>query len=696
MSDLIHNSSESKRMKAHFRLLGANDAQITTLLSQIHSWRRDNGTEWTVGRIKDLKTWFVQHLAGNTEFKPPWFKHSVKNRSTIPKGPFGFLFENMLQSTDKKIIKSLSMLMVYTAYKLDPKKASRKQILKTIGSIQSEPLSDKRISELKMMGTVLKRSLSSECVNNVKRYRVKRKEGFEFTPVSLNTGKPFTEGREKYLTSFLQGLYIPQLSDYYKKFFLNFPKHVEFPIHLEDFDDVEKNKLRMPLAGQIALLQEPGAKARVIANPSTAAQVALYPLHKLLDGMLKNMPTDCTHSQEDGANWAESKLATGHTVYSVDLSGATDNFPRSLQLSLLKSLGLSAEADLIENLAGGIWMLEKSLRTDLINGGYQIATTYTKGQPQGLYSSFPLFAITHNLLVQRLCIKLKLDVNDSFRVLGDDIVMIDENLHKAYREFMLNSGVPISEDKSLSSDKLAEFAGFIITPRGSYKPAKVPSYEGNAIENNFYNYLKVVGEKGIPYLPSKVRTVAQRVAALPEEYGGLGLNSQGRSINERLENFLTKSDELEIPRYFSMQSSFIRFATEQASLARDASTSERDCVNWLYDQYSLYENHALNVAKSNPVLVDGANLLHNTTELHSLAYQFSVLNGLSEGKTMVGNKHPDTKLDRPFITAYESWKDKWSDLGGVDYIDVGGAPALVARHTNKPLRVKKVSSRHPS
>ena len=684
MSDLIHNSSESKRMMAHFRLLGANNAQITTLMSQIHLWKRDNGTEWTVTRIKDLKTWFIQHLAGNLEFKPPWFSSKSVDGTNIPKGPFRFLFENMSKITDKKIIKSLSMLMVYTAYKLDPNKASKKQILKTVGSIQSEQLSDKRISELKLMGSSLKKSLSSDNVSNVKRYLAKRKKGFKFTPVSLNTGKPFTEGKEKYLTSFTQGLHIPMLADYFKNYFAEFPQHVEFPISLDDFNHVEERKLSMPLAGSIALMQEAGAKARVIANPNSAAQIALYHLHKLLDTVLKNTNTDCTHSQEDGALWAKSKLEHGHTVYSVDLSGATDNFPRSLQLSLLRSLGLKAEADLIENLAGGIWMLNDSLKTDIVHGGYQIATTYTKGQPQGLYSSFPLFALTHNLLVSRLCVKLGLDVDDSFRVLGDDIVLTDSRLHDAYREFMLKSGVPISEDKSLSSDKLAEFAGFVITPRGIYKPAKVPRPDANAIENNFYNYLKVVGENGIPYLPSKVRKVARRVAQLPEEYGGLGLNSQGLSLSDRMDSFIMNNAELEIPRYFSMQSNFLRYAAEKASADSVASTSERDCVNWLYDQYNLYEKHVNEIISENATLAGLVN--KHITEPHALAYQFSLL-GVPDNKTLAGNKHPDSSKDRPFITAFESWKNKWTDLDGVDYIEIGGAPARIARHTNKPLRV---------
>ena len=687
MSDLIHNSSESKRMMTHFRLLGANEPQVASLMSQIHSWKRDNGTEWTVSRIKSLKTWFIQNLSGNKEFKPPWFKCKSTNGSQLPKGPFGFLFENISELSERKVIKSLSMLMVYTAYSLDPKRATKKQILKTLGSIQAERLSENRISELKLMGTSLKRGLSPDYVKDTGRYMKQRNKGFEFTPVSLNTGKPFTQGKEKYLNSFIQGLHVPMLNDYFKKYFSGFPQHVEFPINLEDFNNVDKMKLNMPLAGQIGLIQEAGAKARVIANPSTAAQVALYPLHKLLDSLLKNARTDCTHDQESGALWASGKLEKGETVHSVDLSGATDNFPRSLQLSLLESLGFKAEADLIENLAGGIWMLSDSLKTNLINGGDQIATTYTKGQPQGLYSSFPLFALTHNLLVSKLCRDLKIDANDSFRVLGDDIVLTDDRLHEAYRSFMLESGVPISEDKSLSSDSIAEFAGFIITSNGIYKPVKVPRADSNALENNFYNYLKVVGEKGIPSLPSKVRKVARRVASLPEEYGGLGLNSKGLSIEDRMGSFLMNSDSIEVPRYFSMQSSFLRYSTEKAQAGTVGKTSERDCVNWLYDQYRLYENHALNLAKQNKVF---ANLVSkDITETHALAYQLSLLKGVGDSKVLSGNKSPDASKDRPFTTAYESWKNKWSDLGEIEYIEVGGGRAQVARHSTKALNVQR-------
>ena len=666
----------------HLTLLGLKIDQVKDIIMTIEKWKHNNGIEWTVGRIKDLKTWYIQHLAGHKEFTPEWFRFHVRNGETTPKGPFGALF-GVRNQTDKQIIKSLSILMVYTAFRLPQKKASKKQIIKTLGSIQGQPLDKEVKTSIIKTGSKLKKNLSIDALKLVRIYVSKRDKGFNFVPVSLNTGKPFTTGKEKYLNSFLQGLHIPLLKDYFESYFVDFPKECKFPINPADFNEFEKKKLNMPLAGSLVLLQEAGAKARVIANPNSAAQVALHQLHVLLDSMLLITETDCTHNQEEGAFWAQTKLDEGNTVYSVDLSGATDNFPLELQLSLLNSLGLKSEADLIRSLATGIWMLGDSLKTDLLNGGYQQAITYTKGQPQGLYSSFPLFGLTHNLIVNKMCETLGIIPHESFRILGDDIVLINTKLHDMYREYMQKIGVPISEDKSVHSDSLAEFAGFIITRNGCYKPAKVPKHSGNvAYENNFMNYLQVVGYKGLKNLPSKVRTVARKAAELPEEYGGLGFNPHGLSINDRLKDFVFNEDVLDIPRYNSMTHNFT-----VVNASNEARTPDEVVVlDWLYDQYNLYELQLETViveyVESNPTSLQYI----SHTELHGIAYQWSLQQGYTNGNFLIGNKHPDELEDKPFKTAFQQWKVRFDPAHGYENVLVSGFRANLKLHSDKPFK----------
>jgi len=668
MRTLKFKSHSSNLMFAHLKLtLGKTRATI--IMTQIHKWMEANGPEWTVDRLKSLKVWFLQHLSGNADYSEPWFGKTKRNGHLIPSGAFGPLFSDVFASKhrhNKKIIKVLSALMVYTGVRLE--KPSPKQILKTIGSIQGPMLDKTNSDHIAMLG---KERLSQLILQNkdmnsaLTRFKRRKQKGFMFKPVSLNTGKPFTQG-EKYLTSFIQGLHVPLVREYLTNNFRLFPT-MDFPdLDPERIPYRSDEIIQAPYSGKIVVIQEAGAKARVVATPSSASQVTLYPLHRMLDEMLRILPTDCTHDQEAGAKWAFNHLANGQDLHSVDLSGATDNFPISLQTGLLEGLGLNDEALLLTQLAKGIWILDSDLVTDLLVGATQIATTYTKGQPQGLYSSFPLFALTHNLLLIDLCSKLGLKPVESFRILGDDIVIANDELNKSYRDHLSLFGVPISEQKSISSNSLGEFAGFVITPEGYFKPAKVPNPETiKPYEHSFVNYLNTVGVNGIKYLPSKVRRLALKVAELPEYLGGLGLNPNGKSLDDRVNDFIEISDvdKDEVPKYFSMEGCFsgVRYS--------NIPDYAEPALSWLHAQWSLYESHASQVIHSVPTLARlGA---HGIAETHSLAYQLSALSGVADSKLLLGNKTPHLSKQqrdhgKPFLTDFDIWSRRFRSLNETD------------------------------
>jgi len=634
MGNRTFRSVTSKRLHRHLELLGFNNQEIQQMISQTEKWVESSGEEWTVGRFKTYKTILIQLLSGNENPDHDW----IAVRQMIPKGVFKKVFERALSTTDhRKINKALSALMVYTGYV--SKNVTDKQYNKSIGSIESEDLlSPKQNDYLRNLGE----RIAEKHVGTVKLR-------WQFYPASLNSGKPETlppwlstrvdiQGedpktwaKEKYIDSFLNGLSVPYVSQYLER-------KAEMPSALGLPPVWDDRFAASP--GDIHVIQERGYKARVIAMPKASIQVALYPLHQLLNQILINLETDCTHNQEDGAKFAQKALASGKTVYSVDLSGATDNFPRAVQIGVLKGLGLSDEANLFENLSHSEWRLSPDLQK--VRGKEYVR--YTKGQPQGMYGSFALFGLTHNLVATEMCVKLGIEPRDSFRILGDDIVITDASLHEKYREFLQYSKVPVSEDKCLTSSTHAEFAGFLITKDRLLKPAKVPN---GSMMNGFMNYLKVVGYGGLQNLPSSVRSVARTAIQLPEDVGGLGMNPHGLTLNQRLAGF-ANTNELEIPKYVSLMSSLLamKYSHEDEGLF----------VDWLIDQMSHYDSRV-------KALLQSHKLGRISSEPHGLAFQLSLeyndmFEPVHDYKTLAGNRSGNKTTGSP----YEDELTKWSRM----------------------------------
>lgn len=86
--------------------------------------------------------------------------------------------------------------------------------------------------------------------------------------------------------------------------------------------------------------------------------------------------------------------------------------------------------------------------------------SFIAGQPLGYYSSWPLFALSHHLLVWWCADQVHPGMKfDSYAVLGDDVVIADSSVAKVYERALEQFGVMISYQKSLISNTgCAEFA----------------------------------------------------------------------------------------------------------------------------------------------------------------------------------------------------------------------------------------------
>lgn len=113
---------------------------------------------------------------------------------------------------------------------------------------------------------------------------------------------------------------------------------------------------------------------------------------------------------------------------------------------------------------------------------------FAVGQPMGIYSSWATMAISHHILVQLSCYTfllsnisktetktlkyhyfkillqkfLKYGFNN-YRILGDDIVIFDENIAIEYLLWLQKIGIKVSIEKCFISDKVCEFAKRFIT-----------------------------------------------------------------------------------------------------------------------------------------------------------------------------------------------------------------------------------------
>lgn len=206
------------------------------------------------------------------------------------------------------------------------------------------------------------------------------------------------------------------------------------------------NKSDKFLFGKLSIIPDKEGKTRVIALLNYWAQCLLKPIHDQCSDILKVIPYDCTHNQGNFKNLLE--LKSDQKWHSIDLKDATDRFPRKIQEAVIKSLFGPKVAK------AWTWVMTQSFTL-----GWNKSKTvkYSVGQPMGAYSSFPVFALTHGLIVSYLAENLDIS-SDCFRILGDDILIRDDKLAEKYIKVLKAMGVPYSKTKTMQSVHTFEFA----------------------------------------------------------------------------------------------------------------------------------------------------------------------------------------------------------------------------------------------
>lgn len=478
-------------------------------------WTEKSGPEWTVKRLKALKTDFIRMTGGLTK-SSTWCSYS----GSYPRGGFGDLFRWGHRNSKKPQV--LNALMVYSWFV--SRNATRAQLAKFYNSLASEPANEQNVRRYVdiMIPIARKLSVSSKRIRTVKDYipspskrcpssdgkTVSEKNWLETVDVIWNTSL----GRILYQRYDSLREAVMPLRRVLNANLSKIPGFI--------FEEDKSNIRYQGFAGKIGHIQEPGFKLRAVANPFRVYQLALSRLGDQLYELVESRVCDCTHDQESGITWAQQKLREGKEMFAVDLSDATNQFPLSIQLEVIKQItGVKIEdINLFRDLSTANWL---SPTHGLVK--------WTKGQPLGLYPSFAAFTLVHGLLLEALEASCGLPKFETFRVLGDDVVISDRSVYLKYREALRDLGVSVSEDKTIQSRYVTEFGGRVIYPNTVITAGKWRL----SSDRNFMDLLRNTGLGYIRYLRPRQRVVAEKLCTLPEPWG-FNQNPGGIPLEDRI------------------------------------------------------------------------------------------------------------------------------------------------------------------
>jgi hypothetical protein len=319
---------------------------------------------------------------------------------------------------------------------------------------------------------------------------------------------------------------------------------------LSGFDDplfsryleIEKSRNFM---GNFSVVPDTGGKTRLILIGTPTVQARLKPLKVCLLSILKEIPTDCTFNQQSGVEFIKTSISTGKTVYSVDLKDATWNFPLSLQEVILKVMGVHKKDRNV------------LFRSQAFSKYHNKFFGIKKGQAMGLGPSFPLFSLTHNLILCGMCKYRGIRPFSAYRVLGDDVIINDDTLYREYVKFLEEYQVPVSSSKTFISSHMGEFAGRVIYKGVDITPIKWKRLTWESIPTLYWEYRRL--HKNIPdaLIYGRGSKMAYDVLSpLSIRLGGLGIHRCDRLASA--------------PRYSKLRCGYIQSLIEGLLVKRTA------------------------------------------------------------------------------------------------------------------------------
>jgi len=515
-------------------MLGLEPSQALPIINLIEKWVKAMGEESTVRRLKDLKQYRLNSFLGRTD------NHYVaRHRDGTPKGAFRLLWK----LPPNRFMKVWNCLMVYSQF--TSAKITARQWKKFARGVQRPPVVPlmeqqakdyilKGLTAWKRAGVVMPPPPKVQGLSILAYPTTDAKS----VPLFGNMRLPEPEGVIDSAFSICTdgGVFLERHWDIFSEVFKGLESSLEE--HCADMQGVLEELgigEQLPYAGAVSCVQEPGYKGRFIANPYRSLQAAAYPLFRWTEQVCLRITGNYQFDQALGRKRAHSLLLENSFALSIDLEGATDNFPRSLVAFTLRELGVDERwVRFYLEVCALPWHLPRSWRS--VSGCDEV--TWTQGQPLGWYPVFnAALSITLGALVQGACYQTResddYTAGDTSVQVGDDLVVFNETAGDLVIGLLGDLGTPVSKDKTLRSVDACEFCSRLITKDGEY-----PSYKWRQpSDDNFFDIVKAFGREGYVLLTRRQVSIAKVLETVPEPWG-LGLNPHGIPMLERLNLFL--------------------------------------------------------------------------------------------------------------------------------------------------------------
>jgi len=237
---------------------------------------------------------------------------------------------------------------------------------------------------------------------------------------------------------------------------------------------------------KITAIPDSEGKTRLIAIGDYFSQTCLKPLHKYLNKVLASIPQDQTFNQGHGL--VNLPFSSERTYYSFDLSAFTDRFPCKILYGLLFFAYGKTKALAWYDIIVGYDFEYKGPKGLLNNIRYNV------GNPMGFYTSWPLSTLCHHFIVYCCCQEVGISWKYAkYKLLGDDIIIYDDNLAMKYQELISLIGVDIQFQKSHIGKDLFEFAKRIFTPYGEISPFSIKA--GLSESKSYIGFIELLDQQ---------------------------------------------------------------------------------------------------------------------------------------------------------------------------------------------------------
>lgn len=557
--------------------VGLTKSEALSIARLVQKWVNTCGEEETVKRLKTLKDAYLHHLVGQRH-PLPWFKKHPDGR---PKGPLGILWK--FKRID--LFRCWNAIMVYTSmtYQFQGRmpRMTARQYAKFVKAVYREPVNPDFESAAEVL---IENFLSVYSFPSFKAKSGMPVRDFVGSPTRrapTPSGYMKTAVEEDTVIDSIQVLALrPRFTRehwaVYSGTLLGFEDTWEGMVWTQD------NSTTRCKSGRIGIVQEPGYKARIVANPYRVHQCAMEPLKKYLFSILRMISNDYVYDQEAGVQYIKKFVESGKPVFSIDLTNASDNLPLSLQKTLLKRIGIPEYwINAFAAISSGDWELPVEWLPDLnkvkkylgrdsgfypLVGSSRQGFSWNVGQPLGLGPSFASAFLLHHAIVVGLHVLCSAPLE--YAMVGDDLVLTNESVYQHYVWLMNGLGVEVSKEKSLVSDKGAEFLSRVILPDQILRGYK---WRGSG-DNSFWDVAKNLGPRSLRLFQRRQRHVLRVLGELPEPYG-LGWNPKGLTRWERIEPWLDalQRTDIRVRSYESsvrslnrkLYNSILRFTTNE-------------------------------------------------------------------------------------------------------------------------------------